>query len=399
VQDAALLTQGRWVTCARLPVLIVAVGGFAACLRAGISLPRSDAVAPEPDTAARADLGPLSPPATFAADRIFPTINALSGLCGGQGLALGWGDFSGTSAGSDPDRPFDLVVASPGVPSEIYSRTGPGFVDDDYRATGLLGSAATPRISVSVGPFLADGRVEAVALAGITTAPWPTQVPELVYQWSPDVGGYIDLAQDDIVVDDNELLQGSTHTPADSFQSTYDYNMVFFDYDNDGDPDIYRLHGGNTPFVESMPSRVLTNLGQVGGLWRYGEIGAGDAAAAHPYSEGRGVAIADVDFDGRSDVLVASRNAQLFLNRTVSPDTPSFVAFDDVGAGLSSRAASGSLTHGVTTADLDNDADQDLIWIPYGRESWQLLHPPRRMASARHRSKPLSWARQRGSPS
>ncbi|HEV2845948.1 MAG TPA: CRTAC1 family protein [Thermoanaerobaculia bacterium] len=152
----------------------------------------------------------------------------------------------------------------------------------------------------------------------------------------------------------------------------------FFDYDNDGWLDLYVVNGWvsagsesyvpaifemiTRPNVDFADARNWPPMGnkslsgyqkkklfhnQGGGIFK-------DEAPRHGLDstrDGRGIAVADYDNDGRLDLFVANANAEPYLYRNVHPAGPRWVAFqlegrksnrDAVGAQVRITAAGGS---------------------------------------------------------
>src|SRR5262249_544746 len=99
------------------------------------------------------------------------------------------------------------------------------------------------------------------------------------------------------------------------------FGVQWFDYDNDGRPDLFIANGAVTilealrgsPYPFNQRYVLLHNEGA-----RFREV-SGEAGAPFQLSEvGRGVAFGDVDNDGGVDMVVANNNgpARLLLNET-----------------------------------------------------------------------------------
>ena len=108
------------------------------------------------------------------------------------------------------------------------------------------------------------------------------------------------------------------------YQPTFPYTgfgVHWFDYDNDGRPDLYIANGAvtiveslrGTPYPYHQKNLLLHNEGA-----RFRET-SGEAGPAFQLSEvARGAAFGDIDNDGRIDIVVANNNgpARLLLNET-----------------------------------------------------------------------------------
>ncbi|MBI4586307.1 MAG: CRTAC1 family protein [Planctomycetes bacterium] len=132
----------------------------------------------------------------------------------------------------------------------------------------------------------------------------------------------------------------------------YGFQPVFFDYDLDGDPDLFVAN-------DSRPNSFYENRGN--GTFQESAVLRGVA-----YNEGgrsqasMGVAVGDADGDGRLDLYVT--NFDFDTNTLYKNNSDGF--FEDVstysGVGPVSYRAMG---WGAAFADFDNDGDLDLISV------------------------------------
>jgi hypothetical protein len=99
------------------------------------------------------------------------------------------------------------------------------------------------------------------------------------------------------------------------------FGVNWFDYDNDGRPDLFIANGAVTiveklrgmPYPFNQKNLLLRNEGT-----RFREV-SGEAGGPFQLSEvGRGAAFGDIDNDGRIDIVVTNNNgpARLLLNET-----------------------------------------------------------------------------------
>ena len=111
------------------------------------------------------------------------------------------------------------------------------------------------------------------------------------------------------------------------YAATYPYvtfGVVFADFDNDGFPDLFAANGhildtvqlSNPGQTYAQPALVFQNLGN----GRYRDVSAGAGPAVSTPMVGRGLAQADLEGDGRIDLIeVANTGApRLLMNRTTS---------------------------------------------------------------------------------
>jgi hypothetical protein len=139
----------------------------------------------------------------------------------------------------------------------------------------------------------------------------------------------------------------------------YGLGVMLADLDRDGDLDAYVAN-------DAKPNRLYENVPWPGGAeadpaglgFRFEERAAA-AGVADPNS-GMGVAAADYDGDGRSDLFVTNARRQVHAVYRSRPPDAQEPSFDDVRSDLG-PAFSGSTGWGVSWADLDLDADLDLV--------------------------------------
>jgi hypothetical protein len=141
----------------------------------------------------------------------------------------------------------------------------------------------------------------------------------------------------------------------------YGLGAMFSDLDRDADLDLYVAN-------DTKPNRLYDNVAWPGGAeadpaglgFRFEELGAG-AGAADP-NAGMGVAGADFDADGRTDLFVTNARGQIHAVYRGQPSDlvdPSFVDVrQDLGVDLGA-----STGWGVSWADLDLDTDLDLFLV------------------------------------
>ena len=118
---------------------------------------------------------------------------------------------------------------------------------------------------------------------------------------------------------------------------------VFFDYDNDGDPDLYLTHDANQPNI------LYQNDGK--GIFTDVSVGSG----ANIGTNGMGVDVADINHDGWLDIYITNLYENSLLlnngNGTFSNISES-AGVGDIGMGW-----------GCTFLDVDNDGWQDIYAV------------------------------------
>lgn len=243
-------------------------------------------------------------------------------------------------------------------------------VDGDGWYDLFFGDGRSPRLfhNQGSGP---DGRVTFVDITA--AAGLPTEAP------SGNVGLFADLDNDG----DKDLMLGRFVTGSQLFRNdgpgedgivrftevTADANLGrgfvvvagAADYDNDGDLDLYL--GRYLDPRKNLPTTLFyTRNGEGNSLLRNdGNLTFTDVTEDAGVAEGGltlGVAWADYDEDGDSDLYVANDFGRNALLRNEGPDATGTVRFVDVSA------ETGSLDFGfgmsASWGDVDNDADLDL---------------------------------------
>jgi hypothetical protein len=133
---------------------------------------------------------------------------------------------------------------------------------------------------------------------------------------------------------------------------------ALFDYDNDGDLDVYLLQSGPVEHPESGPgNRFFRNELAPSGKLRFTEMTK--AAGLELKAFGMGVATGDIDNDGRLDLLVTNYGANvLFRNRGDG-------TFEDVTAQSPAIRKAGEWSSSASFFDYDRDGWQDLAILSY----------------------------------
>jgi len=131
--------------------------------------------------------------------------------------------------------------------------------------------------------------------------------------------------------------------------------LASFDYDNDGDLDLYFINSA-LPKSKQMTAPLRNALYRNDGHWRFTEVTA--SAGVGDMGFGLGVAVADYDNDGNQDIYLNNYGPNV-LYRNNGDGT-----FTDVtaAAGVANDSAIGA---GANFLDIDGDGDLDLYVSNY----------------------------------
>lgn len=130
---------------------------------------------------------------------------------------------------------------------------------------------------------------------------------------------------------------------------------AFFDYDGDGDPDLFLVNSAPWPGRRVAPSPTH-RLYRNDGAGRFEDVTR--AAGLDKTFYGQGVAVGDYDNDGRPDLYITSvGRGRLFRN--VDGER-----FEDISDEANARGPEGWLTS-AAFLDVDNDGDLDIFICGY----------------------------------
>lgn len=242
-------------------------------------------------------------------DGTFSNVAAMAGVDypGASGTAV-WGDL-------DNDGRPDLILGNRREPSRIYRNNPDGTFSDITFNTGVTVNAQV--MSVSLADVNRDGWLDLYfANLGEQNA---------LYLNNGD-GTFADYTYASGALDEGIAM-----------------GTVFFDYDRDGDPDLYLTHDADQPNIlyENIGGGHFIDVSRASGL---------DLAA-----QGMGVDVADVDLDGWLDVYITNLYENvLFRNR----GDGTFEAISAV-AGVTDRG----MGWGVAFLDYDNDTRPDIYVV------------------------------------
>lgn len=224
-------------------------------------------------------------------DSTFEDVSRTSGIA----------DFPGKSFGAvatdvNNDGLMDLFVANDTMPNFLFVNKGGGKFEEAGLASGVAyGEAGRPRSGMGVDAADYDGD-----------------------GWQDLFVANIDHEFFSLYHNEKELI--FTDQPGDIAPATHllsGWGLKFFDYDNDGDPDLFLVNGHPDDMIESRIPRVkhkepllmFENTGRA-----FKDVSAIAGKVFSKVFSGRGMAVGDFDNDGDADVLTSNNgDAPLLL--------------------------------------------------------------------------------------
>jgi hypothetical protein len=209
----------------------------------------------------------------------------------GAGLGVATGDFNG-------DGWIDLYVANDATPNQLWTNRHDGtFVDDGPLSGSAVNAQGNPEGSMGIasGDVDLDGDEDLFVtnIAGETFA-----------LYLNDGHGNFEDAR----------TRWGLARPTAAFTG---FGTNFFDYDNDGWPDLF-IANGAVNIVEAlrgqpMPFRMKNQLFRNTGAGRFEETSAAGGPAFARAEISRGAAFGDIDNDGAVDLVVTNNNGPVRL--------------------------------------------------------------------------------------
>ncbi len=151
---------------------------------------------------------------------------------------------------------------------------------------------------------------------------------------------------------------------------------AFFDYDRDGDQDLFLVNSREWAGHETLPEQPTQRLYRNDGSGRFEDVTAGSGLDIATY--GMGVAIGDVDGDGWPDLYLTTLNANRLFRNVPAPDAAAdgsgdggrrFEEITDT-AGVAGRDDAWSSS--AAFLDYDRDGDLDLFVVSYVKWSREI---------------------------
>jgi len=225
-------------------------------------------------------------------DGTFQDVSRESGIAGSPGKS-----FGAVATDVNNDGLMDLFVANDTMPNFLFLNKGSGKFEEIGLSAGVAyGEAGRPRSGMGVDAADYDGD-----------------------GWQDLFVANIDQEFFSLYHNEKELI--FTDQPGEIAPSTQllsGWGLKFFDYDNDGDPDLFLVNGHPDDMIESRVPRVkhkepllmFENTGRA-----FKDVSAKSGAVFSKMFSGRGMALGDFDNDGDDDVLTSNNGEPPLLLR------------------------------------------------------------------------------------
>jgi len=285
------------------------------------------------------DAGPCGVLYRNRGDGRFDDVTARSGIrsCGWT-MGASWVDLEGSG------RP-DLIVTGVGKTS-LWKNLGDGTFREEGATRGIV--APGYAVGLAAGDVNGSGRVALYVVGYLDTDYKKEQsFPQLQVRMPEDYAGQPATL---LVQDADGRFHERSKTAGVTNADGRGLGAVFFDYDGDGWADLYVAN-------DRSANVLYRNRGD--GTFEDVTLDTGAGARDQKIPRaGMGIAVGDVDGDGRPDVLVTNFSGEPnTLYRNVDG-----VLFDDATEGLGvDRASFPYVQWGTDFADFDDDGRSDLV--------------------------------------
>ncbi len=216
-------------------------------------------------------------------DGSFKDVSTESGIAAHPGKS-----FGAVATDINNDGLMDLFVANDTMPNFLFVNKGKGKFDEIGLSAGVAyGAAGRPRSGMGVDAADYDGD-----------------------GWQDLFVANIDHEFFSLYRNEKELIfSDEPGEIAPSTQLLSGWGLKFFDYDNDGDPDLFLVNGHPDDMIESRIPRVkyrepllmFENTGKA-----FKDVSATSGSVFSKLFSGRGMALGDFDNDGDADVLTSN---------------------------------------------------------------------------------------------
>jgi len=254
-------------------------------------------------------------------DGTFQDVSRESGIAGSPGKS-----FGAVATDVNNDGLMDLFVANDTMPNFLFLNKGGGKFEEIGLAAGVAyGEAGRPRsgMGVDAADFDGDG-------------------------WQDLFVANIDQEFFSLYHNDKELIftdQPGEIAPATQLLSGW--GLKFFDYDNDGDPDLFLVNGHPDDMIETRVPRVrhkeplllFENTGRA-----FKDVSASAGPVFTKMFSGRGMALGDFDNDGDADVLTSNNGEPPLLLRNQGGNRNNWIGLQLIATKSNPAAVGATIT-------------------------------------------------------
>ena len=251
----------------------------------------------------------------------FADVSRESGIADSPGKS-----FGAVATDLNNDGLMDLFVANDTMPNFLFVNKGGGKFEEIGLAAGVAyGEAGRPRSGMGVDAADYDGD-----------------------GWQDLFVANIDHEFFSLYHNDKDLV--FTDQPGEIAPSTHllsGWGLKFFDYDNDGDPDLFLVNGHPDDMIESRIPRVkhkeplllFENTGR-----GFKDVSTASGPVFGKMFSGRGMAVGDFDNDGDADVLASNNGEPPLLLRNQGGNKNNWVGLELVSKKSNSAAVGAVIT-------------------------------------------------------
>ena len=254
-------------------------------------------------------------------DGTFKDVSRESGIAEHPGKS-----FGAVATDINNDRLIDLFVANDTMPNFLFVNKGAGKFEEIGLSAGVAyGATGRPRSGMGVDAADYDGD-----------------------GWQDLFVANIDQEFFSLYRNDKELIftdQPGEIAPATQLLSGW--GLKFFDYDNDGDPDLFLVNGHPDDMIESRIPRVKYRepLLMFENMSRgFKDVSASSGTVFSKMFSGRGMALGDFDNDGDADVLTSNNGEPPLLLRNQGGNRNNWVGLHLIATKSNSAAVGAVIT-------------------------------------------------------